>query len=234
MPAFYCINNDVGFLANYEAELDYFPVNYKADYEAPPDYILAWRMKDHDKQTDLMKDYDLLHSGQHYSLYGRKKAKLDESLWEGKTVIKFDMQPKDGKTAHDSIPISPDTVYIGGRYGWATQSEREAHCSDANLPEPLKDCIFGDFDGVFRVALPNGTYKITSHFCADENPYKLNIIANGKKAVRGLKVPSGDETVEANYTITVTDERLTQVVYATGKAQEIRWGWASCSIERSE
>lgn len=88
-------------------------------------------------------------------------------------------------------------------------------------------------DGVFRVALPNGKYKVTCHFCSGgSNPQEINIIANGKKKIKKLKVPRGNRIVDGSYTTTVTDEWLTQVIYTRGKGQYKRWGWSGFSIKR--
>ena len=85
-------------------------------------------------------------------------------------------------------------------------------------------------DGVFRVALPNGKYKVTCHFCSGgSNPQEINIIANGKKKIKKLKVPRGNRIVDGSYTTTVTDEWLTQVIYVGKVNISVGGGAASVS-----
>ncbi len=153
-------------------------------------------------------DYDLIHSGNYNRLYRRKKAKPDESLWDGKEAVSFDMQSHNGLTAPDHIPVFGGTVYVDGKYGWATRSGRGEFLSAADIPEPYRDIIWGEEDGVFRVALPNGEYKVTSRFCSgDSAPQEINIIANGEKKIKKLRIPKGNETIERSYTVTITDDR---------------------------
>ena len=106
--------------------------------------------------------------------------------------------------------------------------------NEAGIPEPYRDGVWGEEDGVFRVALPNGIYKVTCYFGSNESEaHKINIIANGKKVINNLEVPAGNETVNKSYTVTVTDKRLTQVIY-TGRGYNKRWMWSGCAIERNQ
>jgi hypothetical protein len=230
---YYCLKNRVAYIPNYEADLDYFPINFKGTYLGTVDYILAWWVTDPDKLKALENDYDLIHSGQRSRLYRLKRAKPDESLWRGRKVIRFDMQSHNGRTAPEHIAVFNDTVYTDGRYGWATESTRNEYCSEANIPEPYRDSVLGEEDGVFRVALPNGTYEVACYFCSGgQAEYEINIIANGKRIINNLRVPTANGTVEESYNIAVTNERLTQVIYGTGRDKS--WTWNGCAIERSQ
>ena len=237
--SYYCLNKDVAFLTNYEAELNYFPVNYKGNWKdsasEDADYILACRMGDDDiKELQLDDDYNLIHGGKHHKLFRRKKAKPDESLWNDRNTIQFDMQPQGGKTAPGHIAVFNNTVYEDGGYGWATASTIHARRGDVSPSELNQDSVWGEEDGVFRIALPNGNYKVTYHFFSDElADHETNIIANGKRVIKNLKIPAGSGAIERSYTITVTDERLTQIIY-TGNGQSKRWGISGYTIERSQ
>ena len=79
------------------------------------------------------------------------------------------MQSHDGQSAPDHIPVREDTEYIDGRYGWLTRSEREGFISEADLPEPYRDGVWGEEDGVFRVVLPNGHYEVTCYFSSEDS-----------------------------------------------------------------
>ena len=231
VPCYLGVDKGIAYLENYEAGNDYFPVIFK-DRESPAEYILMWRTE-YDEVEDLEEDYDLIHSSNYNRLYRRKKAEPDKSLWDGKESLSFDMQPHSGQTAQDHIPVFGDTVYVDGKYGWATRSDRDEFRSEADIPEPYRDIIWGEEDGVFRVALPNGKYKVTSRFCSGGSELQeINIIANSEKKIKKLRIPRGNETVEKSYTVTVTDERLTQVIYTRKKRPYKRWGWSGFTIER--
>ena len=225
-----CLNNGAAYLPNYEAENNYFAINFR-EKPSPADYVLIWRTEYHQIEK-LEEDYTLIHSGRYNKLYRLKKAEPDEGMWDGRNVIEFDMQPEDGQTAPGHIPISADTRYIDGKYGWLTISEREDFRSESEIPEPYRDSVWGEEDGVFRVALPNGTYKVTCYFCpGDSEPQEVNLIANGDKVVKKLRMPEDGKPIEKSYTVTITDERLTQVIYTRGKRGYQRWGWNGCRIE---
>jgi hypothetical protein len=199
------------------------------------DYILAWWETDLDKLKALENDYELIHSAKHTKLYRLKKAKPDESLWSGKRVVKFDMQSQDGQIAPGHIAVFTDTLYTDGKYGWATKSTLDEYRSEADIPEPYRDSVWAEEDGVFRVALPNGTYKVTCYFCSGGHvEHKISVIANGKKVINNLKIPAGNETIERSYSITITDERLTQVIHPRGRGGYKTWTWNGCTIERSQ
>ena len=40
--------------------------------------------------------------------------------------------------------------------------------------------------------------------------------------------------MDRRYNITVTDERLTQVIYTRGKGKHKRWGWSGFSIQSTD
>ena len=179
--AYYCLENRVAHTSVYEANHKYFPVNFK-NRSVPDDYVLAWWVTDPDELAALEKDYDLIHSGKRSRLYRRRKVKPDEALWSGRKVVRFDMQPHNGETAAEHIAVFGDTAYTDGKYGWATISTRHDFRSEADIPEPYRDSVWGEEDGVFRVALPNGTYRVTCYFATGGSaPHEVNIIANGEK-----------------------------------------------------
>ena len=92
-----------------------------------------------------------------------------------------------------------------------------------------QDNLWGEEDGVFRIALPNGTYEITCYFHAGVvAPVEINLIANGEKRFQKLRLTSADGTAEKRYTVTITDERLTQVIYT----QKKRWTWSGFTVKR--
>ena len=239
---FMAAKNGIAYLKNYEAKTDHFPIRYRdRDYSVErrrwitpftADQLILWRTE-YDEIEELEDDFELVHSNNYNRLYRRKRARPDENLWGGRTTIKFDMQSHDGQTAPDHIAVYDDTEYVDGRYGWLTRSEREEFLSESNLPEPYRDGVWGEEDGVFRVALPNGEYEVTCYFSSDgSEPLEINLIANGEKKIKKLRLPTGNETVERSYNVTITDERLTQVIYSGGRGRYERWGWSGCTIKR--
>ena len=242
---FLAVNNGIAYLMNYEAKTDHFPVRFRErDFSAESlagrrwktpftaDYMILWRTE-YDETEELEDDFELIHSNNYNRLYRRKRASPDVNLWGGRTTIKFDMQSHNGQTAPNHIAIYEDTVYTDGRYGWLTRSEREEFISEANLPEPYRDSVWGEEDGVFRVALPNGEYEVTCYFSSGgSEPLEINLIANGEKKIKKLRIPTGNETVERSYSVSITDERLTQVIYTRGRRHYERWGWSGCTIKR--
>ena len=227
------VKNGIAYLDNYEATTDHFPLFYKKK-DLPADYVVVWRTE-YDEIEDLADDFDLIDSNDYNRLYRRKKAMPDEQLWSEATAVAFDMQPHNGQIAPGHIAVYNDTAYIDGRYGWLTSSEREQSLSESDIPEPYKDGISGEDDGVFRVTLPNGDYRITCYFSSDElDLLEINLIANGEKKIKKLRIPRGNETIERSYDITITDERLTQVIYTSGRDAYKRWAWSGCVIEQKK
>ena len=222
------VKKGIAYLDNYEANTDHFPLRYKQK-DLPADYAIIWRTEYGDV-AGLEEEYDLLDANDYNRLYRRKRAAPDSQMWKGGTTVSFDMQPEDGQTAPGHIAVSTDTVYTDGKYGWLTESEREAFTNGSE--EPGGDSIWGKADGVFRVALPNGTYRVTCYFSASESePLEINLIAGGEQQIQRLRLPIGNETIERRYNITVTDEHLTQVIYTRGKGKYKRWGWSGFSLQ---
>ena len=223
----------IGYLNNYEANTDHFPLQYK-EKELPADYAIIWRTEYNDV-AGLEEEYELLDSNDYNRLYRRKRAAPDSQMWNGKTTITFDMQPEDEQVAPEHIAVYTDTVYADGQYGWLTESEREGFENGSGVPQPYEDSIWGTEDGVFRVALPNGVYEVACYFSANESELlEINLIAGGEKQIQRLRIPVGTGTVERRYNITVTDEHLTQVIYSRGKGEYKRWGWSGFTIRSTD
>ena len=223
----------IAYLNNYEANTDHFPLQYKQK-ELPADYAIIWRTEYHDV-AGLEEEYERIDSNDYNRLYRRKRAAPDAEMWGGGTVISFDLQPEDGQIAPGHIAVYADTVYTDGQYGWLTESERNDFENGSEVPQPYADSIWGQEDGVFRVALPNGAYEVTCYFSAnDSEPLEINLIAGGEKQIQRLRIPVGNEMIERRYNITITDEHLTQVIYTRGKGKYKRWGCSGFSIQSTD
>ena len=240
------VKKGIAYLDNYEANTDHFPLQYKQK-ELPADYVIIWRTEYNDV-AGLEEEYERIDSNDYNRLYRRKRAAPDRQMWEEKTAITFDMQPEGGQIVSGHIAVYAESVYTDGKYGWLTESvytdgkygwltesERDDFKTESDAVHPYQDSILGEDDGVFRVALPNGVYEVICYFSANESdPLEINIIAGGGKQIQRLQLPVGNETIEKRYTITVTDEHLTQVIYTRGKGKYKRWGWSGFTIQSTD
>jgi len=249
--SYYCLNNQVALLRNYEATFDYFPVNYRYQMDNRPysgpktayprlaDYVLAWRMTkagiDNLEQTVLAGSYHSLHIAPHYTLYRLNEPESNVHWWwsdqsENSSLV-FDFQPDQGPPLADSVVISPTSRYENHEncYGWITEGKLTGSLSGNNFSTPLlADAISGttDTDGVFKVALPNGKYRVTNFFQTDLQP--VGLIANGILKKNQDCVENG--IFEQNYNITITEQQLIQIIYSKGKT----WSWYGCYIQPIE
>ena len=87
--------------------------------------------------------------------------------------------------------------------------------------------IWSNQDGVFRVDLPNGRYVVTSTHCAQKQPSKIDLIANGKRYIRNLTL--NQHPMTTSYSITITDQQLTQIIHPRQARKD--WGWLNCNIK---
>ena len=254
IEGYLALENDVAYLQNYEPNTDHFPLRYK-NKKVAPDYVLVWRTE-YDSVGDLVPEYEVIHSTKFNRLYQRKRVAPHRKLWDNMTTITFDLQPRGGEGVPEHISIYNDTAYIDGLYGWISKSVQDEfktggggfelkywHTEDTRpardigdilaVDEPnlllYQDHLWGEEDGVFRITLPNGTYEITCYFYAGiVAPVDINLIVNGERKFQKLRLTSADESAERRYTVTITDERLTQVIYTRKK----RWVWNGFTIKR--
>lgn len=96
---YYCLNNGCVNLGNYEAQFDYFAVNWKKKHSGPIDYVIAWKLTSGGSiwSTDfeaggwqnidlrglrrsLKTDYDLIYfSGKNLKIYRHKRLQKQHS-----------------------------------------------------------------------------------------------------------------------------------------------------------
>ena len=215
------VNKDIGHLANYEANYNYFPVNFfnHSFYNGKEDYVVAWAYSETEKFSDLTPNFDLIHTTKNLKLFRRKQINdLDLSAWSqadrGRLSIKFDLQGSDSEPADGcQLRRRGDSLH--------------------------RDSISSTQDGVFRLNLPNGDYRITSYFCSvDSSKHKVYLIANNQKVIKKLIVPSDKTVIKRVYVVKVTDRELTQVIY-TSKERVQRnpsthnhWIWNGFMVEK--
>ncbi len=236
--------SDVCHLANYEANHDYFPINrlHQPTYGGREDYVVAWSYPPEEKFDELKRDFDLIHQTKNLTLFQRKQAEApDLSIWsetaDGRRVIRFDMQPPDGQTAEGYHAVHKDLGYVSGKFGWKTQSPHSHHGGNVELPADYRDSVWDRHDATFKLDLPNGRYRVTNLFCsAEDKGHQVNLLANGKRMIKKLVIPSGNETVKHTYEIEVTDEHLTQVIFRPNErvpkaGMHNHWVWNGFTVE---
>ena len=225
LECYLAIGQDVAYLNNYEADTDHFPTVFR-QRNLPADYLVV-RHAHAQKITTDIKEYDLVKQSSCNRLYRRKKNEPDFQLWkEGKTSLMIDFGHNQEKS-RPRIPVDVDTHYQGREYGWVTEAKRQLFTFPQSQDKTDLYGIWSKQDGVFRVDLPNGRYIVTSTFVAQEQPSKIDLVANGKRYIRNLFI--NQHPVTTSYSITITDQQLTQVIYSrqTGKG----WGWLNCNIK---
>ena len=247
--------DDVGHLNNYEANYYYFPVNKfnTSVYPGREDYVVAWAYPADEKFADLTPNYDLIHETKNLKLFRRKRNEnLDLSVWDetadNRLIIRFDMQPDNAETAEGYHAIGRNIEYISGKFGWVTQSpgpsdplagiiHNDGQGSKGIVPH-ARDCVWDTHDAAFKLALPNGKYRVINYFCSAENAaHQVNLLANGKRVIEKLLVPAGEEIIEHSYTMDVTTGALTQVIYrpkkrVSPKGKHNHWVWSGFTVEQ--
>ena len=239
LECYLALENNVAYLDNYEATTDHFPIRFK-NRDLPADYLLLWRTQ-YQQAADLESQYDLMAENSYNRLYQRKKAKPDALLWSKnqKTVsIQFDFGGGQVTSANQpeypSIVVTTDSRYVDGGYGWVTETARYPFVktvsrSEGHQQNQDQDGIWSLEASVFRVALPNGQYRVTSTFSSvEERPIRIELVANGEKKIEKLSI--GSEAHTSRYQITVVDQRLTQLIYTSSLQKG--WVWLACEIER--
>ena len=242
------VNKDIGHLGNYEANYNYFPVNRfnHSYYNGKADYVIAWAYPETEEFLDLAPTFDLIHSIKNLKLFRRKQPNdLDLSVWsqtnEGHLSIKFDLQGSSSKLADGYQLVTKEHRYTYGRFGWVTQPPHTEFSGNKEIDPLARDYVSGTHDGVFKLNLPNGDYRITSYFCSvDSGEHKVYLIANNQKVIKKLIVPSNKTIIKKTYFANVTDRKLTQIIY-TSKERVQRdtdkhnhWIWNGFVVEKIE
>ena len=148
------------------------------------------------------------------------------------------MQPPNGQTAEGYHAVHKDLGYVSGRFGWKTQSPNNHHGGTAELPPDYRDSVWDRRDAAFKLDLPNGNYRVTNFFCsAEDKGHQVNLLVNGKRMIKKLIIPAGNEAVKHSYEIEVTDEHLTQVIYRPNRrvpkaGMHNHWVWNGFAVEQ--
>ena len=254
IEGYLALENGVAYLQNYEPNTDHFPLRYK-NKKVTPDYVLVWRTE-YDGVGDLVPEYEVIHSTSYNRLYRRKSVAPDAQLWRTQPRLHSICNRTMERLPQITSLYTKTTDYTDGRFGWWSKFvedkfetggggfELKYWHTENKEPVPdlrnvlagdesnlllYQDSLWGEEDGVFRIALPNGTYEIKCYFHAGVvAPVDINLIANGERKFQKLRLTSADESAERRYTVTITDELLTQVIYTRKK----RWVWNGFTVKR--
>ena len=225
LECYLAIGQDVAYLNNYEADTDHFPTVYR-QRNLTADYLIVRHTHAHQMETEK-KEYNLVMKNGYSRLYRRKETKPNLRLWQEEATgltIDFGQTPVEAGT---EISVNVDTLYQGQGYGWVTDTQRQPFTSSQRQNQADLDGICSNQDGVFRVDLPNGRYIVTSTHFTQGKPCKIDLIANGKRYIRNVTL--NQHLVMTSYSITITDQQLTQIIHPrqAGKV----WGWLNCNIK---
>ena len=249
---YFMIPGDRAYIGNYEAQFNYFPLNFKDDKKRndyPGGYInyrLAWNVGEDSSQLDkYWGDYGIVNSTPESRKYSKPYRILRHryhheniQAWQkyaNAGEVNFQMQAEDASNpdALDgiSIPVFVDTRYQPGGFGWDTAYPRHTF---RNASGHLGTGVWDTEDAAFRIDLPNGEYEVTCRFQSnDGKAHRIELYANGRR-VSQITAPSSNEVVEARFTVEVTDGTLIQVIHVAGSGRRAHWVWSGFNLRRME
>ena len=249
----YCmIPGDRAYIGNYEAQFNYFPLNFKDDKKRndyPNGYInyrLAWNVAEDSSQLDKYRsDYEVVQStpqtrrySKPYRIWQHRYHRENAQAWEtyadaGEANFRMGARDAPSLAAPDgaSIPVFVDTRYQPGSFGWDTVYPRH---SFRNTSAPFGTGVWDTEDAAFRIDLPNGEYEVTCRFQSnDKKAHRIELYANGRRELR-IAVPGSNEVVEGKFGVAVSDGTLILVVHAAGNERGAHWVWSGFNLRRME
>lgn len=221
MAEYYALHKDVAFIGNYEANWAHFLVDWKnhpgPDFE--PDYLLQSHFgpDEFDQAT-----YDVIFRTPRVQLLHRKPSPPRLDAWahlpDGRISLSLTFGTQDRELAGGRFEVSPQGLYANGGFGWAGAVRVFENGRDVTPDNPQTASVRSSDDAAFRVALPNGRYRVTLHFPADSaGSRQVNIMANDQVILADKVLDSADAAWEFSYEIIVSGQRLDQVFYTTWK-----------------
>lgn len=249
---YHMIPGDRVFIGNYEAQFNYFPLNFKDDkkrHHYPGgfiDYRLGWNVEEDSPQMEKYRgDYGIVHStpesrkySKPYRIFRHRYHREGIQAWEKYTDAKevnFQMQAADATNpvVQDgiSIPVFVDTRYQPGGFGWDTVYPRH---SFLNTGESKGTGVWDTEDAAFRIDLRNGEYEVTCRFQSnDGKAHRIELYANGRREIRTV-APDSNEIVKGRFTVEVGDGTLILVIHASGNERRAHWVWSGFKLRRME
>jgi len=225
---------DRPYIYNYEAQFDYFPINFKGKnwrdtYEGDViPYRIGWNVaEDSPKLKPFLKDYEVIFSTEslkvlRHKLFATAKTREWDELAKADNPVRFVMGAEGQQTEGDEHLVTPTRRYRPGSYGWDTLSPREA----------FEDGVRDSEDAAFRIDVPNGKYRVRCRFrSGDDQPLRMEMYINGKRAAKPF-VASSDGEIEQHFQAVVSDGTLILVLHSRDRGKNRRWVWRDCTIEK--
>jgi hypothetical protein len=234
----YGFKGDRAYIHNYEAQFNYFPINFKGNnrrdyYDGDViQYWIGWKVADESPHLKpYLKDHDLIFSNGavkvlRHKIFAPSEDRAWDKLAEGGKRIRFVM----GNTARSMLPVehlvTPEQRYRTGGYGWDTLSPRQSFDGGVRDSE----------DAAFRIDVPNGFYQIRCQFRSDGvRPHRIAMYINNKRAGKPFVVPAdGSSVIEQTWQTIVDNGTLILVIHSLDKREDALWVWSGCEIERNQ
>jgi hypothetical protein len=231
----YGFKGDRAYIRNYEAQFNYFPINFKGDnrrdhYEGDViQYLIGWNVADDSPRLKpYLRDYDLIFSNGYvkvlrHKLFAPPKERAWDRLAEDGRRMRFVMGDAGGTPAPGTYLVTPELRYRAGGYGWDTLSPRQAFNGGVRDSE----------DAAFRIDLPNGRYEVRCRFRSDDDrPHRIAMYINGARAGKPFVVPASGVEIERTWQIVVDNGTLILLIHSLDRGKNPHWVWSGCTIER--
>jgi len=240
-PAYFGLRPDVVLLENYEADFGYFPFSWRfgKPQSNAADYLIEWTGDEKKRaENPHAERYDIVHSSAHLRLFRRKQPELAGSFWstaaDGRLAVEFRMGATAANNQAGWVGVGPADAFAPGRYGWLGPHKVLAGPNASKAPDIYRNHVYSEDPATFRVALPDGRYRVTDFFsgcCGGE--HQVNVDVNGVPVVSAL-VQRGDETFRAiRFDVEVRDQLLDQSFYTNWENGNDGWlfaAWSLCGI----
>jgi hypothetical protein len=220
---------DLAYLSNYEANLPWFPVRFRGEWEGPVDYVIAWHPEQDAGLARLDERYETVHESPRLKVYRRRRAPRPLS-----PPVRFDFGPADAAAPAGWLRVPPDGG--GDGWGWVTRAPRHAGGVRTAAPDPSGDFVSGVADAAFAVELPDGRWRATALFrSTDGARHDLALFAGDAAIVPRARVRPEDGAVERAAVVEARGGRVVFVIHS-GRAVareglHDHWIWSGLTIE---
>ena len=233
----YGFKGDRVYIHNYEAQFNYFPLNFKGNnrrdyYDGDViQYWIGWNVaNDSPHLKPYLNDHEIIFADGYVKVLRHKLfAPSQERVWDkfaedGKR-LKLVMGKANQVVNSSAHLVTPEHRYRPGGYGWDTLSPRQAFAGGVRDAE----------DAAFRIDVPNGLYNVLGQFRADDlRPHRMVVYINGKRAGKPVAVPTDNGEIEHTWQTRVNNGALIIVIHSLDKGENAHWVWSGCTIERND
>jgi len=231
----YGFEGDRTYIHNYEAQFNYFPINFKGNnrrdyYDGDViQYLIGWNVADDSPNLKpYLQDHSLIFSNGsvkvlRHKLFAPSQDRAWDKLVEDRQRLQFVMGDQDRTIMQGEQLVTPEQRYRTGGYGWDTLSPRQTFDGGVRDSE----------DAAFRIDVPNGRYEVYCYFRTDDDrPHRIAMYLNDKCAGKPFVVPKGNAGIEQTWQTVVDNGTLILVIHSLDKGENAHWVWSGCTIER--